>query len=469
LEAWSSLFSIHTGERMKIEKHDPSIFALIVICISLLMAGCGGGGSSEPATQPVTPSSPTLVSIAVTPTNLGIALGFPHGWKENYTAIGTFSDNSTQDLTTSVTWSSSNASVATVSNVTGSEGNVFPVSAGTTTISATSGSISGSTNLTIQTNYATFPLDSYPLGIAIDASGNAWVTNNSGTVIKLSPSGAVLGTFPTGSVYSGGIAIDASGNVWVTSNNGVPMPGDLVKNILTKFSPNGTVLGTWERGGAGIAIDASGNVWITESGAVTKLSPSGVVLGTFPAAPASGAIAIDASGNVWVTSTVLIVQTGGFPSLAYEYPVTKLSPSGAVLGTFTILTTTYPGSLGSIAIDASGNVWVIFARSCCSGSVIKLSSNGEVLGTFDAGYYPAGIAIDASGNVWITSGGSDDLTTEFNSSGEVLGTFIVGIPTGGNAIDASGNVWLTSYYSVNVLNHATTGPQFWPYSGPVWP
>src|SRR5208283_3696117 len=89
-------------------------------------------------------SSATLVSIAVTSTYPGIALGTT----EQFRATGTFSDNSTQDITASVTWSSSATSVATISNAAGSNGQVTPVAAGTATITATSGSISGSATLT---------------------------------------------------------------------------------------------------------------------------------------------------------------------------------------------------------------------------------------------------------------------------------------------------------------------------------
>src|SRR5208337_1352661 len=90
-------------------------------------------------------NSTTLVSIAVTPTNPGIALKT----NEQFTATGTFSDNSTQDITTSVTWSSSNASVARISNTAGSNGQVTSVAAGTSTITAASGLISGTTTLTV--------------------------------------------------------------------------------------------------------------------------------------------------------------------------------------------------------------------------------------------------------------------------------------------------------------------------------
>src|SRR5439155_8560149 len=55
----------------------------------------------------------------------------------------------TQDLTTQVTWSSSSTAVSTISNAGGSQGLATSVGAGTTTITATLGGVSGSTTLTV--------------------------------------------------------------------------------------------------------------------------------------------------------------------------------------------------------------------------------------------------------------------------------------------------------------------------------
>ncbi len=110
---------------------------LILLLIVVLATVCGGVSSSDAAPK-------RLVSIAVTPMNPSIAKGAT----ERFTATGTYSDNSTQDITTSVIWSSSARSAATISNVAGSKGKATSVAAGTTTITARSRGISGSTLLT---------------------------------------------------------------------------------------------------------------------------------------------------------------------------------------------------------------------------------------------------------------------------------------------------------------------------------
>lgn len=87
----------------------------------------------------------TLVSIAVTPVNPSIAPGTTEAFK----ATGTYSDSSTQDITDTVTWSSSAAGVATISNGVSTQGVATAVAHGSSTITATLGTISNSTTLTV--------------------------------------------------------------------------------------------------------------------------------------------------------------------------------------------------------------------------------------------------------------------------------------------------------------------------------
>ncbi len=94
----------------------------------------------------LTVSDATLQSIAVSPVNASVA----NTTKLNYTATGSFSDGSTQDLTTQLTWSvQGNTGAASVN----SKGLLTSSSPGSITVTATSpstlGSISGSTAATV--------------------------------------------------------------------------------------------------------------------------------------------------------------------------------------------------------------------------------------------------------------------------------------------------------------------------------
>jgi trimeric autotransporter adhesin len=101
----------------------------------LIFTGCG-------------PTQPNLIYITVTPTNPTIS----NGSALQFDAVGNYQDNDQADITTSVTWSSSNTLVSTISNTSGSQGLATAVSAGTTTITATDPStkITGTAVLVVQ-------------------------------------------------------------------------------------------------------------------------------------------------------------------------------------------------------------------------------------------------------------------------------------------------------------------------------
>src|SRR5437773_1498335 len=79
-------------------------FVFFILTIGLLLSACGGSSIH------LTAKNATLVSIGVTPANPNL----PQGLTRQFTATGTYSDSSTQDLTAQVAWSSSNTGVATI-------------------------------------------------------------------------------------------------------------------------------------------------------------------------------------------------------------------------------------------------------------------------------------------------------------------------------------------------------------------
>ena len=86
-----------------------------------------------------------LVSIVVAPVNPTISVG----QTQQFTATGTYSDASTQDLTKTAHWSSSSSSVATINNGVSGGGLATGQGTGSATITATFQGISGSTTLTV--------------------------------------------------------------------------------------------------------------------------------------------------------------------------------------------------------------------------------------------------------------------------------------------------------------------------------
>lgn len=102
------------------------------------------GGS---ASASLTVTAAAITALAVTPANPSVA----NGTKQQFKATATFSDKSTQDVTSTATWSSSSPGVATISNATGSVGLAQALGAGSTTIGASYSGQSASTNLTVTT------------------------------------------------------------------------------------------------------------------------------------------------------------------------------------------------------------------------------------------------------------------------------------------------------------------------------
>ena len=77
-------------------------------------------------------AAPTLVSIAVTPAAPSIVKGAT----QQFTATGTYSDNSTQNLTTTATWTSATPATATIGNSAPAIGLAMAVAPGTSAITA---------------------------------------------------------------------------------------------------------------------------------------------------------------------------------------------------------------------------------------------------------------------------------------------------------------------------------------------
>ena len=115
-------------------------FVIVAAMFLLANMSCGSGGSSDGDNSGEN-NTRTLASIAITPSNPRIT----NGTTQQFTATGTYSDSTRQDITSSVIWSSSNTGLATISNT----GLATLIAVGKTSITATLGSVSGNTTLTV--------------------------------------------------------------------------------------------------------------------------------------------------------------------------------------------------------------------------------------------------------------------------------------------------------------------------------
>ncbi len=208
---------------------------------AVITASAGSVSSSTT----ITVATPTVVSIAVLPDNPSL----PVGASQQLTAVLSYSDGTTKNTTNLVTWSSSAATVASVTN----SGLANAIAIGSTTITATSESVSGSTTLNaVQASCVTAP-----------AGLIGWWTGDGNTV---DIAGANSGTLQNSATYGNGEvgqAFSFTGNgASVLVNSGVYSP--TAGTLMFWFLPTaaGTMTGSFDGTNRtpGLAVDANGNL-----------------------------------------------------------------------------------------------------------------------------------------------------------------------------------------------------------------
>jgi LEA14-like dessication related protein/predicted transglutaminase-like cysteine proteinase len=124
-------------------------------------------GTMERTVQSPAPSTPTsLQSMVVSPASATIAAG----QTQQFTATGSYSDGSTNDITAIAIWTSSNPLVATV----GPGGLAVGISPGTVTITATVGTVQGSATLTVVIQRSPEPTGYLSCSFTWQYKGSEW-------------------------------------------------------------------------------------------------------------------------------------------------------------------------------------------------------------------------------------------------------------------------------------------------------
>jgi uncharacterized delta-60 repeat protein len=287
--------------------------------------------------------------------------------------------------------------------------------------------------------------------IAVDGSGNAYVTGNSyGSVtdndyatIKYYPNGDTawvrryVGSGTSNADQAEAISVDLSGNVYVTGSS--DWGGTLSSDYATiKYNPTGDTVWVRRYNGPGngpdyaydLSVDGSGNVYVTGSSygsggtdmdyATVKYNSLGEFLWVrrYHGGPAGSddrafSCGVDSSSNVYVTG---ISNDGD----NYDYVTTKYNASGDLLW---VRAYNGPGNsedyANDLAVDASGNVFVTGRSAQNSYSpynddytTVGYNPHGDTLwvrrynGSGDAEDWAFALVIDNSNNVYVT-GGSD--------------------------------------------------------------
>jgi 6-phosphogluconolactonase (cycloisomerase 2 family)/uncharacterized protein YjdB len=339
----------------------------------------------------LTVTAPALVSINITPAHSSIQTGTT----EQLTATGNYTDKSTQDLTGSVTWSSSNVSAAPVA----SGGLVTAAAVGVTSVTATSGQVSGSTPLGVavpgQARFAYITdLNANSVSIClVDNSNGALVpigTVSTGQDYPLEavagPAGKFLyvGTKPFGKLYT--YAIDSlTGSLQLVSGSpvyitypGIVFSGGLAMHPSGKYIyPAGSPLGAYSLDSNGIptllttvntnyslsvALDPTGKYLYAASPNTITPSTSGNTLSVFSIDPATG-VPTEISGSPFTINEVdpalaAVYPLGGYLFLSDQngYAV-SVFPLDATTGAISGASTDYPishGNPGKAVFDPAG-------------------------------------------------------------------------------------------------------------------
>jgi hypothetical protein len=338
-----------------------------------------------------------LTSIAVAPANPSVATGA----QQAFTAVGTFSDGSNASLA-SVLWSSSNTSVAPISNDATDSGAAASIAQGTVTVTATSGSVSGSATLTVTAptlasiqlspQSPTIPLGStqqftatgvYTDGSTQNLTNSATWSSSASAVAAINTSGVSTGLFQGVATIQASLgSVNATTNLSVSeaalvsiavtpTTSSIPLGSSQQYQAIGTYSDgstqNVTTLLTWSSATPTVAT-------ISDAGLATSVSQGTASLtGTFAAISASVSLTVAAPNLVSITvvPNVGTLSTGGTQQLT----ATGIYTDGTTQN-LTASSTWTSSNSSAIGVSNSG-----VATAAATGSATITAMSGSISGT----------------------------------------------------------------------------------------
>ena len=277
----------------------------------------------------------------------------------------------------------------------------------------------------------------FPTGLAFDGAGNLFVSEEGNDDVRKITQDGVVSTIAGNRIQGSdngngasasfwnptGLAVDKTGNIFVT---------DYANNLIRKIDPlnnvttfagqraigfnNGQGTAASFAGPTDIKIDASGSLYVSDftNEAIRKITTDGVV-STF------ASIKLPIGSNIFnFPFGITFDKDNNLYATTYSFKVQKIT-SGGVVSVFagSGIRGTDDGAAGSasfyemfsLASDKNGNIYVtdsnLIRKITPSGQVTTLAGIETTVGSTDGSAsiatfnHPIGIAIDKSGNIFV--------------------------------------------------------------------
>ena len=300
----------------------------------------------------------------------------------------------------------------------------------------------------------------YPEGVAVDISGNVYISDVQNDNIRMVTSTGIITTIAGTGEYGSsgdagaatsaslrspwGVSVDISGNVYIVDqgNNKIRMVTST--GIITTFAGTG-IWGDSGDGGAatsatfnypyGVSVDISGNVYIVDNNnhKIRKVNSAGIITtfagtGEYGSGGDGGAatsaqlyspsgVSVDISGNLYIADggnhKIRMVKSAG---TIITIAGTGAYGSSGDGGAATSATLSY---LYGVSVDISGNVYIAdtynqkIRKVTNTGIITTIAGTGTYGDSGDGGaatsaqlYSPTGVSVDISGNVYIADDGN---------------------------------------------------------------
>jgi uncharacterized protein YjdB len=354
------------------------------ISITVTASGGGTGGGA------------TLTSIAIVPASFSIVTGQTRQLAVN----GTYSDGTTQDVTSQATWQSSDNTIATVST----SGLLTAVGTGITTITASIGSVSGTISITVTaptggggavlSSLAIVPPSFsiaagqnkqlavsgvYSDGTTLDVTAQVTWNSSDPNFITLSAFGLATGVRPGSATVTatlGSKSASANGTVTSTQLHSIvvtPATASVAIGMTQAFSANGIF-----SDGSSTDVTMSAT-WGSSSTNVATIDQTGLATGvaTGSATINASSASTNGSASLAVTSASLvsldIAPDGQSIPIGGQYPLT-LTGSYSDNSTQTITNATWSSSDPTLAsVDAHTGIVTGVANS--NGNPVTITAN----------------------------------------------------------------------------------------------